>query len=336
VTINYNTTVDTLTAVLSRISASAANVTASYDATSDTVTFTSGKTGNVDITMADGAGNMLASLNAALPAAHQLGVSAKYEVNGGASQYSLSNSVTNLQPGMSVAFTAPTPVGSPLTVSVSQNSGSGSGAITNFVTAYNSVLDTIAKDTAFDMTTKQAGIFLGDPIVSNLKQQLDQLLFVSNGQALGLSSGYTDVSSIGLSTGKVGSAPGTTSSLVFDAGKFQTALAANPGAVTNLVTTVFIKFNKTAMSIVAPRGLIDGAIQSENNTIRDYGHQIDAQNVILKQREAFYNSMFQQLEQQLALLQAQASSGAAALAALTAQQAAANNARTSSTGSTGF
>ena len=318
VTINYNSTTDSLNTVLNRINASAAGVTATYDPVSDTVTVASAGTGNVDISLADGTGNLLSSLNVTAAGAHHLGQSAKYEVNGGTAQYSLSNTVNNLVPGVNVTLQSVT-TGGPITGSISLNNTVGTNAVQAFVTAYNSVVDTITQDTAFDTNTKVAGIFLGDPTVTSIQQQLDQGLFISNGVSQGLTPPYTDISTIGLSTGPVGSQPGTTTDLQFDASTFQAALSANPSAVTNLANTVFSQLSKTTLSIVQPFGLVDSAIQGETQQITDFQNEIFAQNLILQQQQALLTTEFSNLDTALANLQSQSAAGASVLASLAAQ-----------------
>jgi flagellar hook-associated protein 2 len=335
VTINYDTTVDSLNAVINRINNSGAGVAAAYDSSTDKVTLTS--TNGSGVTISDTSGNLASTL--ALPAsvsgAHQLGQSAKYEVNGGPAQYSLTNTVNNLVPGVNVTFQAATPVGSPLTGTITLNSSVGAKAMQDFVTAYNALADLIQKDTAFDANTKIAGIFLGDPTISNIQQSLDSGLFISNGTKLGLTPPFIDVSTIGLNTGPIGSAPGTTIDVQFDTTTFDSALATNPQAVTNLVNTVFHNLSQQVLNIVQPFGLVDSAIQSENSEIRDLQTQIDAQQHFLQQQQDFLNSEFTNLDSELAQLQSQSSAGAAVLSSLASQSQPAQSSSSSSTGTTG-
>jgi flagellar hook-associated protein 2 len=325
---SYNTATDALQDVLDRINASSAGVTASYDPNTDTVSIVSNNTGNIDVSLADGNGNLLQSLNVDTEASHTIGQSARYEVNGGPAQYSLTNTVNNLLPGVNATFTAPTPAGEPLQGTVALDTSTAESAIQSFVTAYNAVVDTISQDTAYNATTKQAGIFLGDPTIGDIQNQLDTGLFISNGQSLGLAAGFTDISVLGLSTGPVGSQPGTTTDLQFDPTAFEAAMAKNAGAATKLATTVFKNFSQLTLNITQPFGVIDSAIQSETNQITDFQNEIDDQNQLLQQQQTILNNEFANLETTLAQLQSQSGAAAASLTALTAQQAAA----TASTG----
>lgn len=61
--IAYDASVDSLNAIVSRINASAANVTAAYDATAQKITITNNATGPGAITLSDVSGNFLAATN---------------------------------------------------------------------------------------------------------------------------------------------------------------------------------------------------------------------------------------------------------------------------------
>lgn len=314
VTIAYNTTVDTLADVINRINSSTAGVTATYDPNSDKVTLSSRTTGNLDITVAD-SGTLTNALQLS-SATHALGQSASYRVDGGPVQYSLTNSVNNVEPGVNLTLTAPTPSGSPITVNVTQDVSSATASVQTFVSAYNAVVDLIATDTSYDQQTKQTGVLFGDPAVQTIQGLLNSSLFISNGLAQGLTPPYTDLSTIGLSTGAVGSPVGSTTDLTFDTAKFASAVSANPAGVTNLVTTIFSKFNTMTMQLTAPGGALDAAVQAENSIIQDESQRITFQTNLLQQQVAFYNLEFSQMETMLAQLQSSSSAAASILAGL--------------------
>lgn len=314
VNISFNSTKDTLADVLERINASSAGVTATYDPNADRVSLTSTNTGNIDISVKDGSGNLMARLGLTTAEAHNIGKSAKYEVNGGPAQYSLSNTISNLVPGVKVTLQATT--GSAITASVDQDPAVGTKAVHDFVTAYNDLVDLIDEYTAYNSNTRVAGLFLGDSTLSIIEQNLNRWVFVSNGRQMKLTPPYTEIASIGLSTGDIGSAPGTTSRLKFDETKFQAALAANPGAVTSLVTTVFHSVSKNVLDTVAPFGAVDSAIRGENRQIDAMDHQVDNLLRLLSMQEKALTDQFLNLDQMLSQLQSQSSAGASVLSAL--------------------
>ncbi|HUZ77906.1 MAG TPA: flagellar filament capping protein FliD [Chloroflexota bacterium] len=336
VTINYNTATDTLQNVLDRINASSAGVSATYNAQSDTVTFLATQSGSAAISVSDGGGNLLASLNLTGAGAEQYGNNAEFQVNGGALQYSTSNTVNNIIPGVNLTLAQPTPTSpaQPVTVTIKQDPSVGETAMQGFVSAYNAVVDTLATDTAYDSTNNTAGLLLGDPTAETLQQQLDTGLFIQNGSSLGLPSGFTDVTAVGLNTGPIGSTPGTTTDLHFDTTTFESAMNSNPSAVTQLVTTVMGGFHSQLMNITQPFGQIDSAIQGETSTLQDLQTQISDQQQFLQQEQASLNDEFTQMETMLAQIESQASSGTAALTSLnnTAAATAAAAAQASTTG----
>ncbi|HLY67015.1 MAG TPA: flagellar filament capping protein FliD, partial [Chloroflexota bacterium] len=327
VAINYNTYTDSLNDVLSRINASSAGVTATYDANTDSVSFLSSKTGNIDVSVQDASGNLLSSLNMGTAQAHIIGTSAQYSVNGGPTQYSLNNTIDNVVPGVNVTFQAATPANQPLAVTIAHDPSVGEQAIQSFVTAYNAVVDTISQETAYDSTTKTAGIFLGDGTVDSIRSQLDSSLFIENGAQQGLNSAFADMTTIGLTTGAVGSQPGTTNDLQFDTSTFEQALSQNPAAVSKLVTTVFQNFSTMAQQLTQPFGVVDSAIQAQTTQISDIQNEIDNENQFLQQYQQTLNNEFTNLETTLAQLQSQSGAANSLLASASA-------ASTASTGST--
>ncbi len=319
VSVSYDPTKDTLNDVLGRINASAAGVTAAYDPNADSVELISSKTGNIDVSVSDGTGNLMARLGLASPDAHQLGESAKYEINGGPAQFSLSNTISNIVPGVKLTLQSTT--ASAVAVTVQQDASVGSKAVQDFVAAYNDLVDLIARDTAYDSDSRVAGILLGDSSLRTLQQDLDTALFVAGGARKGFSPPYVDVTTVGLDTGNVGSAPGTTSHLQFKDDTFKTALESNPAAVTHLLTGVFHDLSKRVLDMLAPFGPLDTMVRGQNRQIDDLQRRIDSQIDFLSRQEQVLTKQFNDLDGTLAQLQSQSSTGAAVLSALSAKAA---------------
>jgi flagellar hook-associated protein 2 len=74
----------------------------------------------------------------------------------------------------------------------------------------------------------------GDTAIAQMQQNLRSLV---NSPALGLTGPYKNLATIGVSTGSVGSAVGSTTRLTLDESKLSAALAANPQAVEALVSS---------------------------------------------------------------------------------------------------
>ncbi len=226
-TINYDSSADSLADIVSRINSSTAGVTAAYDPVTDTVSLNQTKLGSIEMTLADdgSGGDLLAKLGL-VGATQSLGTNAQYSINGGATQYSNSNTITPVT-GVTVTLTAPTG-GVPATVNVGQDSSSALSSVQDFVTDFNSLYSTLASLTKSDKDSP--GVFAGDSSLQILQAQMRSIV---TGTAFNGTGRYTDLGAIGLSFGAVGSAVGTTNTLVFDQDKFNAAMQADPASVQN-------------------------------------------------------------------------------------------------------
>ncbi|MBI5948350.1 MAG: flagellar filament capping protein FliD [Chloroflexi bacterium] len=234
VSIAYDTAADSLNDVIARINGSTAGVTARYDTATDTIKLQQSKTGSLAVTLADdGSGGNFLSKTGLLTATQALGASAEYSIDGGATQYASSNSVLAVA-GVTLTFSTLTTVGTPVKVTVNQDTSSAVTAIKAFVTEFNAAITAIDEATKTDAKdASSAGALSGDASVRALKSSLRGLI---NGPGLGLTGKYTNLGEVGLSFGAVGSAVGTTNTLQFDESKFKAALAADPTSVQSLLS----------------------------------------------------------------------------------------------------
>ncbi|MCL5957917.1 MAG: flagellar filament capping protein FliD [Chloroflexi bacterium] len=235
VEISYDATTDTLNGLLSRINSSSANVTASYDAISDRVTLTAKASGGAAISLQDGAdyggaGNFLSMMKLST-ANEAYGTNAEYYLNGSAqASYSSSNTVTDAVTGVTINLKKADPT-TTVTVSVSQDTSSSVKAVQDFVTQFNSALTFIRDKTAYDATTKKASILTGDPTVLGID---NTLRLIAGGAGVGLSSAALSLADIGITTGAIGSTPGSTDALVLDTSKLTEKLQSNSSAVADV------------------------------------------------------------------------------------------------------
>src|SRR5262249_55153676 len=101
--------------------------------------------------------------------------------------------------------------------------------VESFVTAYNNVMDGIDAQTSTDPADTATAQFSGDPGLQSLQSQLRRLM---NSPVTGLTGKYRSLADLGVSTGAIGSAVGTTTDhLTVDEDKLRAALADNPRAV---------------------------------------------------------------------------------------------------------
>lgn len=204
VTIQYDTSTDTVGDLLSRINASAAGVVAGYDATQDRFTLTNNSTGNTGIALEDGAGSNFLAATGLLGGTLDLGKNLQYNVNGGSTLSSLSNTINESSSGLT-GLSVTALAQDTFTINVGTDTEGIRSAITDFVSAYNSSQSQIASLTASSTDAKgavKAGILADDPEAGALASQLRSLATSTisglNGtvirlESLGISSnGYDD------------------------------------------------------------------------------------------------------------------------------------------------
>ena len=88
---------------------------------------------------------------------------------------SASNTVNNAVQGVNLTLGAITG-STPATVSVSQNTSNITSAVNSFVTAYNTVVQTLQTETSYNATTKTAGPLNGEVTINNIAQDLQHIL----------------------------------------------------------------------------------------------------------------------------------------------------------------
>jgi flagellar hook-associated protein 2 len=226
VKINVDSTGQNLNNIIGAINSSSAGVVASFDSANGQLVLTNTATGSQGIVLGSAsdtsnflqASGILANYQnsgtLALGANETVGQPAAIQYTDTAGNphtvYSASNSVTNIIPGMSMQLQASTNV--PFTIHVAQDSSQAETAISNFVSAYNAVIDeintatqapTIGSQTNTSTGQQQAtqltngGPLFGNNDIENLRDQLISL--VSGMDPTAQNSSYNSLASIGLS-----------------------------------------------------------------------------------------------------------------------------------------
>jgi len=229
---SYDAQADSLSGIISRINASSAGVNAAYDAQNDRLVLTAKATGSVGISLQDVQGNFLAATGLADSAAQTLGQNAVFSVDtgtGAQTLYSTTNTIQGAIPG--VTLTLKSTSATPVTVTVQQDTAPALSAVKAFVDQYNSTIGFIRDATAYNPDAKTGGLLLGDSGVQSIEPRLRELLF---SPVAGASGGITNLADVGITTGAIGSKPGTTDTLTLDEAKFTAALQDNPAAVARL------------------------------------------------------------------------------------------------------
>jgi flagellar hook-associated protein 2 len=155
VSINYNVNTDSLTAVLARINASGAGVTAAFDSSNDRVTLSNSITGDIGIGVSETAGGLMDALGLSSALTLARGVNAQYKINGGATLTSLSNTLGVDSHGITGLSLAVDTLDTQ-TIAVSGDTASMRTSIEDFIAKFNDVQSYI--DTATKITTENGKV----------------------------------------------------------------------------------------------------------------------------------------------------------------------------------
>lgn len=241
VEITYDATAESLSNLMTRINNSDAGVTVTYDVYADRLKVTNDDTGALAVQFEDVTGNMLDALGL-LGGTQTMGQNAAYAIDGGATRYSTSNTISDAIDGVTLTINDTTE--DTVKVSVALQSSGTSQAVDGFVQEFNKTLDLLGQLTAYNEGGNN-GVLFGDGTVRRIEQGMRSIVTRS---VEGVSGGLRTLSDIGISFGAIGSAVGTANKLTFNASKFAAAMERDPEAVGQLLT-VF-----TASASLVPGG----------------------------------------------------------------------------------
>lgn len=296
--------------VVRMINNSSAGVSASYDSLTDRLTLTAKATGSISIAVEDVGGNFL-SATGLLGASQQLGQNAVYRidtVNGGQPLTSTSNHLAGIIPGVTLDFKRVTGEEGVL-VTVSQDVETAKKAVQDFIDQYNSVIDFIREKTKYDAEQKVAGDLQGDSSAYGIATKLRSLV---TDLVDGLRAGMNSLANIGVTTGAFGSSSGSEGKLVFDADKFEDALAQDPAAVSAIFADktdgIAVKLDEYLDEITkASDGLVSIRQEGIQDMIDNYDDEIERLEIRLAQREEYLIRQFTAMESALASMRNQSS-----------------------------
>jgi flagellar hook-associated protein 2 len=213
---------------------------------------------------------------------------------------SSTNTIEGVVPGVTLNLLSVSD--DPVTVTVSQDIGKVTDAISSFVESYNTVLDTIDDGTSFDQDTLERGPLLGDSAADRIRQRLVRLPLR---EFEGADSSLSRLFSVGLRLG-------SGNRLTFNEDEFLEAYQESPEAVETLFTA-----DETGVAAVFGEALedltrdFDGVISRKNDLLTDQqdllNGRIDSLNVLLDAKRARLEAQFIALESSLASLQGQQS-----------------------------
>lgn len=227
VSISFNTSTESMAAVMTRINNSTAGVTASYDSVNDRFVLTNKGTGDMDISLSDVTGNFLAATGLSGSTLTR-GKNATYTINGGDTLVSQSNTISDASSGITGLSVSALKEGT-TTVNVGNDATKIKAAVTDFIAAYNSVQSLIDTQTASTTDAKgvvTAGILASDGDANDISATLRRTVF---SQVSGLSGTLKHLADLGIQTS------GNDNSLTLsDSTKLDDALANNLNSVKEL------------------------------------------------------------------------------------------------------
>ena len=218
-----------------------------------------------------------------------------YEIHSG------SNTVSNAIEGVTLTLKAPTEENSTVLLGIERDDAAIQDAAKKFVDAYNSLAGTIKTLSKYDVATEAAGPLLGDAMLRNIDSQVRKLI---SSPVAGVNGSYTTLASLGITTQADGK-------LKLDTVRFNAALEANPGAVSD----IFTSSNGVAVKLADFMGLKTSStgevtVRSSNITdslveLKDQQDALNARMQIIEQR---YFKQFNALDTLLAQMNTTATS----------------------------
>jgi flagellar hook-associated protein 2 len=210
------------------------------------------------------------------------------------------NEVSSAMSGVTLDLLAKTPVGSPATLMIANDTSTISTNISAFVSAYNTLQQALVSLGGYDSSTATAGPMMGNAALTQIQNQVQQALYsvVNTG-----SSTYNTLASIGITTNSDGS-------LSLNAGTLAAALGTNFSAVSQLfsgATGVATNLNTDITNALGANGSITNAGQTLTNQENALTQQSDQLNTQMAQLTASLTQQYSALNTLLSSLQSTSS-----------------------------
>ena len=287
-TIAYNVNSDSVQNVLSRINASAAGVTANYDKVNDRFTLTNKTTGDVGISISESPGGLLGALGLGNSASFVRGKDAQFNIDGGPTLTSASNTLDDSShgiTGLSIAVTSETTD----SVTVGGDNAGARTKIEDFIAKFNAVQTFIDQQTKSSTTPDgkvTANILAGNREVSDIAKQLRNKIFAA---VPGLSGSIQRLESIGIDFK-------SSSSIleVKDSGKLDAALRDHGSDVRTLFSDTTNGLSKRLDSFITQITGTTGTLTTQTASIAKQSKSIDEQISAMDRRLAQQKTLLEQ------------------------------------------
>jgi flagellar hook-associated protein 2 len=190
------------------------------------------------------------------------GTNAEITING-IPYASTTNTVTGAIPDVTLNLTSADPA-TPVTVTVGPDITSITNSINNFVTEYNTVIGDLNTQFAINPATSEEGPLGSDYSLRILQSSLTSNATYATSDATSVSSGFTSLAALGISTNSDGT-------LSVDTATLTSALNSNPAAVQNFFTNSNVtgfadSFNADLTNLTDPSTGILNADLAENQS----------------------------------------------------------------------
>lgn len=302
ITINIDSSNNSLTGLRDAINAAKAGVTAAI-ITGDTgpkLVLTSNEIGTASLMKLTDVGGGLAGFeydpitstgdfSEATAQGGQSANSAELKING-ITITSPTNAVSNPIDGVSLNLLK-TNIGSPTTINVTKDStlSTNLGA---FVKFFNDAAKTLKELGLYGEGGKNNGPLLGNAALRNVQTRLRNLVFATP-TSLSSTAPYKTLSNIGVSFQKDGT-------LKLDTAKLQTAIDKDAEAVANLVAAFGTQMRAATSDAKGLPGIVTAATDGLNATIKDYGRTREILNNRLVGIETRYRKQFSAMDSMVA------------------------------------
>ncbi len=179
------------------------------------------------------------------------------------------------------------------TVSVASNTSAMATGVQSFVTAYNTLQSTAAQLSAYDASTKTAGVLLGDSTLRVIENQLRNV--INTPQTATGATGLTNLTQIGISFNADGS-------MSLDSSKLNAALTTNRTGVAQLFSGTDGKsgygnqLSSAAAAFVSPTGALTSATNGVNATLKSLATEYTNVSAQIDAAVAQYQTEFQNLD----------------------------------------
>lgn len=198
------------------------------------------------------------------------------------------NKIEDVIEGVTIDLKAVPANGETVTLNVARDDSVAIGAVKDFVKSYNALLDTIKKQTAFDVDAGQSSALTGDSLIRRVENQLRSAMNGAEG-----SGAIRTLADLGVTTDY------KTGKLEINEDKLSAAVKDNLNDVTNFLSGengISKRIDNTTNDFIKSGGLISNSTDSIDRTIRMLKDQYETTSARIDTKMENYRKQFTQLD----------------------------------------